>query len=115
MIGQQHLEAYLPLLLDSYLLHWQGLAGLEQIFGNVPVADCDGDGILMNEDSFPNDGSESVDTDSDGTGNNADTDDDGDGVLDTADAFALIVLVLSQIPMVMVDLTIAIVLAKRWV
>ena len=44
--------------------------------------DSDGDGVPDNEDAFPNDPSESVDTDNDGTGNNADTDDDNDGMPD---------------------------------
>jgi hypothetical protein len=52
-------------------------------------ADDDGDGVLNDQDAFPLDSSESVDTDGDGTGNNADTDDDGDGVLDASDAFPL--------------------------
>ena len=51
--------------------------------------DSDGDGVLDNNDAFPQDDSESVDTDGDGTGNNADTDDDGDEVLDDDDAFPL--------------------------
>ena len=45
-------------------------------------ADSDGDGVPDNEDAFPNDPNESVDTDSDGIGNNADTDDDGDTIPD---------------------------------
>ena len=43
----------------------------------------------MQDDAFPLDSSESVDTDNDGTGDNADTDDDGDNVLDADDAFPL--------------------------
>ena len=37
--------------------------------------DADGDGVPDEEDAFPNDPNESVDTDGDGIGNNADTDD----------------------------------------
>jgi hypothetical protein len=44
--------------------------------------DSDGDGVPDEEDAFPNDPTESVDTDGDGIGNNADTDDDGDGMPD---------------------------------
>lgn len=44
--------------------------------------DSDGDGVPDEEDAFPNDPNESVDTDGDGTGNNADTDDDGDTIPD---------------------------------
>ena len=40
--------------------------------------DLDGDGVLNENDAFPNDPTEQVDTDGDGIGNNADTDDDGD-------------------------------------
>ena len=42
------------------------------------------------EDAFPLDATELLDTDGDGTGNNADTDDDNDNVLDTVDGFPLI-------------------------
>ena len=44
--------------------------------------DSDGDGVPDEDDAFPNDPNESVDTDSDGIGNNADTDDDGDSMPD---------------------------------
>jgi hypothetical protein len=44
--------------------------------------DTDGDGVPDEDDAFPNDPDESVDTDSDGIGNNADTDDDGDTMPD---------------------------------
>ena len=44
--------------------------------------DSDGDGVPDEDDAFPNDPNESVDTDGDGIGNNADTDDDGDGMPD---------------------------------
>ena len=46
------------------------------------VVDSDGDGVPDDEDAFPNDPNESVDTDGDGIGNNADTDDDGDTMPD---------------------------------
>ncbi len=57
--------------------------------GDVCDSDDDNDGVLDNDDAFPFDENESVDTDGDGTGNNADTDDDGDGVEDNEDAFPL--------------------------
>jgi predicted NUDIX family phosphoesterase len=44
--------------------------------------DSDMDGVWDDEDAFPNNGSETVDTDGDGVGNNSDTDDDGDGISD---------------------------------
>ncbi len=47
--------------------------------------DTDGDGYGDNSDVFPNDATEWLDTDSDGIGNNADTDDDGDGLDDEFD------------------------------
>ncbi|MDA9315883.1 leucine-rich repeat protein [Pseudomonadales bacterium] len=64
---------------------WPG----ESVSGVTPVADCDGDGVLDDDDAFPLDSIETLDTDADGTGNNADSDDDNDGVLDGADAFPL--------------------------
>jgi len=44
--------------------------------------DSDGDGVPDDQDEFPYNGDESVDTDGDGQGNNADTDDDNDGMPD---------------------------------
>jgi len=44
--------------------------------------DSDGDGVPDDQDAFPDDPKESLDTDGDGEGNNADTDDDGDGMPD---------------------------------
>lgn len=54
-----------------------------------PPQDADGDGVIDEEDAFPNDALETTDTDGDGVGDNADSDDDGDGVEDEADAFPL--------------------------
>jgi len=51
--------------------------------------DIDGDGVPNDQDAFPEDDSETIDTDGDGTGNNADTDDDNDGVADGNDDFPL--------------------------
>jgi hypothetical protein len=48
--------------------------------GGVP--DYDQDGVPDEEDAFPGDPAESVDTDGDGTGDNADPDDDNDGMPD---------------------------------
>jgi len=48
-----------------------------------PVADRDGDGVPDDQDDFPDDPEEYLDTDGDGEGNNADTDDDNDGMPDT--------------------------------
>lgn len=53
------------------------------------VVDTDGDGYPDDEDAFPSDPEEWLDTDGDGVGNNADTDDDGDGVSDVSDDFPL--------------------------
>ena len=47
------------------------------------VEDSDGDGVPDDQDAFPYDAEESLDTDLDGQGNNADTDDDNDGMPDT--------------------------------
>jgi hypothetical protein len=46
------------------------------------VADSDGDGVPDDEDAFPFDPDEWLDTDGDGIGNNADDDDDDDGIPD---------------------------------
>jgi len=51
-------------------------------FMNSPGPDRDGDGIPDDEDAFPNDPNEWLDTDGDGIGDNEDTDDDGDGIPD---------------------------------
>ena len=48
-----------------------------------PVTDSDADGVPDDEDDFPYDPDEWLDTDGDGEGNNADTDDDNDGMPDT--------------------------------
>ncbi len=45
-------------------------------------SDRDGDLIMDDEDAFPDDPTEWLDTDGDGIGDNADDDDDGDGILD---------------------------------
>ena len=63
--------------------------------GNAQVTitilnDTDGDRVADDEDAFPNNPTESIDTDGDGIGNNTDSDDDGDGVPDIADAYPLI-------------------------
>ena len=42
--------------------------------------DTDNDGILDNDDAFPNDKNEWLDTDNDGIGDNSDDDRDGDGI-----------------------------------
>jgi len=57
--------------------------------GDIEDTDDDGDGVLDNDDAFPLDATESVDTDTDWIGNNADTDDDNDEVPDADDAFPL--------------------------
>ena len=44
--------------------------------------DSDGDGVPDDQDAFPYDADEYLDTDGDGEGNNADTDDDNDGMPD---------------------------------
>jgi len=56
---------------------------------NIP-RDFDEDGVPDDQDAFPFDNTESVDTDGDGTGDNADTDDDNDGILDDEDACPLV-------------------------
>ena len=54
--------------------------------------DSDGDGIINENDAFPNDASETVDSDGDGTGDNADIDEDNDNLIDIntlADFYAI--------------------------
>eukprot|EP00903_Cladosiphon_okamuranus_P004449 g4447.t1 len=48
-------------------------------------SDADEDGVPNNQDAFPEDSEEWVDTDGDGIGNNADEDDDNDGIADAQD------------------------------
>ena len=69
---------------------WPGASIFTGTNDLIPIADCDGDGVVDSSDEFPLDSTESVDTDGDGVGNNADTDDDNDGVLDSNDGFPLI-------------------------
>ena len=53
-----------------------------EISYTVNSVDSDGDGVPDDQDAFPNDPDETIDTDGDGIGNNADNDDDGDGMPD---------------------------------
>lgn len=68
-----------------------GFADNNDAFPNDPGEwlDSDGDGIGDNADVFPSDSSEWADTDGDGIGNNSDPDMDGDGHLNENDAFPL--------------------------
>jgi len=66
-----HMAAIIMLLLDD----------------DIDPNDLDGDGVANDQDAFPNDPNESVDSDGDGIGDNADTDRDGDGVENDQDAF----------------------------
>jgi chitinase len=64
----------------------QGLQDIDTCIVTVTRAarlDSDSDGVPDDQDDFPYDPAESVDTDGDGEGNNADTDDDNDGMPDT--------------------------------
>ncbi len=58
-------------------------------FKFTTAADTDSDDFADDEDEFPNNPNEWLDTDKDGIGNNGDTDDDNDEFLDTDDAFSL--------------------------
>ena len=49
--------------------------------------DIDGDGVVNNNDAFPENGNETNDSDNDGIGDNGDQDDDNDGIVDTEDSF----------------------------
>ena len=54
----------------------------QEIPYSVPFVDSDGDGVADEQDAFPLDPTESMDTDGDGYGNNSDNDDDNDGMPD---------------------------------
>ena len=54
----------------------------QEIPYTVPFVDSDGDGVADEQDAFPQNPNESMDTDGDGYGNNSDNDDDGDGMPD---------------------------------
>lgn len=69
-----------PLDPQSIPLDNDGTDGCDEI-----DPDDDNDGILDDEDDFPNNPSEDTDTDGDGIGNNEDTDDDWDGYNDTTE------------------------------
>lgn len=100
-------ETDIPLSQQPYLLFYRfdidgdGYSYSEEIaMGTDPLTpdnvDSDGDGVIDDEDAFPDDPSETTDSDGDGTGDNADdfphdagetTDSDGDGIGDNSDAF----------------------------
>lgn len=67
---------------------WNEYCHLEcQMASNLTLdEDDDNDGVRDENDAFPIDRSEVLDTDGDGIGNNADPDDDNDGVLDKNDS-----------------------------
>ena len=75
---------------------WSKADVIADLKKNGDSFDTDKDGIVDNQDAFPNDPTETQDTDKDGVGDNADAfpndpaetkDSDGDGVGDNADAF----------------------------
>ena len=61
----------------------------DEIFSFKVIIDSDADGVPNEQDAFPFDPNESIDTDQDGIGNNEDLDDDDDDYLDNNDAFPL--------------------------
>ena len=73
-----------------------GTSNYWNFISNTPSVDTDGDGVVDQNDAFPNDPTETTDSDGDGVGDNSDafpndasetTDSDLDGVGDNADAF----------------------------
>jgi len=76
------ISSAVPTLLFPQLLVRPGLAPKKGFAFSAGIVDSDGDGVPDDEDAFPNDPNEWVDTDGDGIGNNADTDDDGDTMPD---------------------------------
>ena len=73
------------LILQLTVIDAEGLQDIDTCAVQVTKAlkDSDGDGVPDDQDDFPNDPDEYLDTDGDGEGNNADTDDDNDGMPDT--------------------------------
>jgi len=79
----------------SYIVYKNYILGVNsnglKVFEVTPSSlfdsqDSDGDGYNDDEDAFPNDKNEWLDTDGDCIGNNADKDDDGDGISDVDEA-----------------------------
>jgi hypothetical protein len=63
----------------------QGLQGFDTCnvyVNNAAAQDSDNDGVPDDQDAFPSDPTETIDTDGDGIGNNADPDDDNDRMPD---------------------------------
>jgi hypothetical protein len=74
------------LTFELTLIDAEGLQDIDTCSVQVTKAvsqDSDGDGAPDDQDAFPNDPDEYLDTDGDGEGNNADTDDDNDSMPDT--------------------------------
>lgn len=73
---------------DGFPDEWHEYCDLDcQVASQLTLdGDDDNDGVRDENDAFPNDPSEFLDTDGDGVGNNTDLDDDNDGVLDANDS-----------------------------
>ena len=80
---------------EGLIITDQGIGGNDGTIVGVPF-DSDGDGVVDQDDAFPNDPNETADTDGDGVGDNSDAfpndasetvDSDSDGVGDNSDAF----------------------------
>ncbi len=74
------------LILQLTVIDAEGLQDIDTCAVQVTKAvskDSDGDGVPDDQDAFPYDAEEYLDTDGDGEGNNSDTDDDNDGMPDT--------------------------------
>ena len=79
----QHFEAHPDEFSEYNHPNGVGYQSIAELwFSAINFTDTDGDGVSDDQDAFPNDPDEWLDTDGDGTGNNADTDDDGDGMPD---------------------------------
>ncbi|MFL2973729.1 MAG: lamin tail domain-containing protein [Candidatus Thalassarchaeaceae archaeon] len=72
---------------QPYDIDMDGISDEDDAFPYDPTEwlDTDGDGVGDNSDAFPNDPTEWLDSDGDGLGNNNDTDDDNDGIDDDLD------------------------------
>jgi len=70
------------LILQLTVIDAEGLQDIDTCAVQV-IKDSDGDGVPDDQDDFPFDPDEYLDTDGDGEGNNADADDDNDGMPDS--------------------------------
>ena len=84
LVSQQIIEIYSTTMRRGYGCDWDNY----DPDSYVTITDSDGDFVPDEEDDFPTNRDEYLDTDSDGVGNNSDADDDGDGYSDVEERIA---------------------------